>query len=238
MRASTDFNPGNWDSFLSASRLVNAVGAWPDRCDVFMSAEERNLVLATLSGGVVGVGDALGAVNTNHLFRAGSGRNTVIVKPDVSLAPMDITLSRRCPGPGRPHDCVHLYRYNGFMAFYVYSYTVVLPTPAPASFSASLGVAGNAYVSDYFNAVGTIVTNGNSYNSRRQRGTSGQLVLHCVMQVAGPSGVAFWRRRQIRHPRGKGYPPVRRRCGASHGPVCVLGRLSVTLCGYSPSAPR
>ena len=49
----------HWRPFLFNGRLATALGEWPST-DVFMSAETDNLLLATLSGGIVGVGDAIG----------------------------------------------------------------------------------------------------------------------------------------------------------------------------------
>ena len=72
MRVSDDrFDRDRWDTFLYTSRLASALGVWP-WSDVFMSTERNNLLLADLSAGIVGIGDALGtadASNLRHVMR-------------------------------------------------------------------------------------------------------------------------------------------------------------------------
>ncbi len=88
IRSSDDrFIRPRWDSFLYTSQLAHSVGLWP-WSDVFMSNELPNLVLATLSAGPVGTGDALGQINAANLKQA-MRRDSVLLKPDVPLAPID-----------------------------------------------------------------------------------------------------------------------------------------------------
>src|SRR5207237_9509690 len=88
MRVSDDrFDRARWDTFLYTSRLASALGVWP-WADVFMSTERDNLLLADLSAGVVGTGDALGAEDAGNLRRV-MRNDAVLVKPDVPLVPTD-----------------------------------------------------------------------------------------------------------------------------------------------------
>lgn len=90
IRVSDDrFDRPKWDMFLYDSQFAGALGIWP-WVDVFMSGELDNLLLATLSAGPVGVGDALGKVNAGHLFQA-ARPDGIIVKPDVPIVPTDST---------------------------------------------------------------------------------------------------------------------------------------------------
>ncbi|UWE10599.1 CBM35 domain-containing protein [Actinacidiphila bryophytorum] len=90
MRVSDDrFDRAKWDVFLYDSQLAGALGVWP-WADVFMSGEIGNLLVATLSAGPVGVGDALGKVDAGHLFQS-VRPDGVIVKPDVPMVPTDAT---------------------------------------------------------------------------------------------------------------------------------------------------
>ncbi|MFI1093306.1 CBM35 domain-containing protein [Streptomyces sp. NPDC020917] len=90
IRVSDDrFDKPKWDMFLYDSQFAGALGVWP-WVDVFMSGELDNLLLATLSAGPVGVGDALGKVNAGHLFQA-VRPDGIIVKPDVPIVPTDST---------------------------------------------------------------------------------------------------------------------------------------------------
>jgi hypothetical protein len=90
IRVSDDrFDRPKWDTFLYDSQFAGALGVWP-WVDVFMSGELDNLLLATLSAGPVGVGDALGKVDAGHLFQA-ARPDGIIVKPDVPIVPTDAT---------------------------------------------------------------------------------------------------------------------------------------------------
>jgi hypothetical protein len=87
-RVSDDrFERRKWDNFLYTSAFADAMGVWP-WVDVFMSRETDNLLLATLSAGPVGTGDALGRESKANIMKAirADGR---IVKPDAPLIPTD-----------------------------------------------------------------------------------------------------------------------------------------------------
>jgi hypothetical protein len=81
------FGRGRWDAFLYNCQLAGALGMWP-WADVFMSTETDNLLLATLSAGMVGTGDAIGREDRDNLMRV-ARPNGVIVKPDVPIIPLD-----------------------------------------------------------------------------------------------------------------------------------------------------
>lgn len=88
IRTSNDrFESTKWNEFLFGSRLASSVGAWP-WSDVFMSGETGNLMISALSGGMLGVGDPLGAVSAANLLRA-ARPDGVLVKPDLPLVPLD-----------------------------------------------------------------------------------------------------------------------------------------------------
>jgi hypothetical protein len=88
IRTSGDrFTRSKWDEFLYTSRLASALGIWP-WADVFMSTETDNVLIATLSAGMVGNGDKIGAENKENLLRA-VRLDGVIIKPDAPLLPID-----------------------------------------------------------------------------------------------------------------------------------------------------
>ncbi|HEV2271584.1 MAG TPA: hypothetical protein VGR92_19205 [Steroidobacteraceae bacterium] len=88
IRVSDDrFQRSRWDGFLYGSALAHAVGLWP-WSDVFMSGELPQLILATLSAGPVGVGDALGQIDASNL-KGAMRPDSVLLKPDVPAEPID-----------------------------------------------------------------------------------------------------------------------------------------------------
>jgi hypothetical protein len=100
-RVSQDrMNPPHWDAFLYSSRLASALGIWP-WSDVFMSGEREHVLLATLSAGMVGIGDRLGKEDRDSLLRS-VRPDGVIVKPDRSLVPLDSMYGQDAQREERP----------------------------------------------------------------------------------------------------------------------------------------
>jgi hypothetical protein len=91
-----------WDDFLYTSRLASALGIWP-WTDVFMSSEADNLLLATLSAGMVGIGDRSGSEDKDNLLRA-VRPDGVIVKPDSPLLPIDAAYVADAMAADAPND--------------------------------------------------------------------------------------------------------------------------------------
>ncbi len=101
IRVSGDrFKKKRWKNEMFGSRLASALGIYP-WVDVFRSWETGNMLLATLSAGMVGPGDPMGKEDAENIFRA-VRRDGVIVKPDVPLVPTDGTywnLARKSNAP-------------------------------------------------------------------------------------------------------------------------------------------
>ena len=101
IRTSGDrFGKDQWKAFLFNGRLASALGEWP-WTDVFNSSETSNLLLATLSAAMVGIGDPIGQFNRANLLHA-VRPDGVIVKPDTAIAPrdsayIDVARHRRSP---------------------------------------------------------------------------------------------------------------------------------------------
>ncbi len=154
IRGSQDrFVPARWSAFLYASRLITAVGAWPF-ADNFKSSETFNLLLATLSAGPVGIGDAIGSMNTANLLRAVRA-DGVIVKPDVSAMPLDADYIANALSLDRPMVAAASTTFGDWTQHYVFAFAE--GSNKLASFTAAdLGVKGESYVYDYFSGTGGI----------------------------------------------------------------------------------
>jgi hypothetical protein len=168
IRVSDDrFESSKWDEFLYDSQLAAALGVWP-WCDVFMSTETTNLLLANLSAGPVGVGDGLGQVNPANLAQV-ARPDGVIVKPDVPIVPTDATYLADAAGT-KPAmvAATHVEHASGLRYAYVFSYARQLTAPAGvyqaenATLSGAIaahdnpGYTGTGYA-DYQNASGDYV---------------------------------------------------------------------------------
>src|SRR6267378_2651543 len=144
IRVSGDrFRREKWDTFLYTSRLANALGIWP-WCDVFMSKEADNLLLATLSAGMVGIGDRSGAEDRKNLLHA-VRLDGVIIKPDTPLLPIDAMYTA---GSRRPMIAAAHTDHGALRTSYVFSYGRGLDVVSVAFTAAQVGVPREVYVYD------------------------------------------------------------------------------------------
>ena len=144
IRVSGDrFRREKWDTFLYTSRLANALGIWP-WCDVFMSREADNLLLATLSAGMVGIGDRLGAEDRKNLLHA-VRLDGVIIKPDTPLLPIDAMYTA---GSRRPMIAAAHTDHGALRTSYVFSYGRGFEAASVAFTPAQVGVPREVYAYD------------------------------------------------------------------------------------------
>jgi hypothetical protein len=184
IRVSRDrFSSTRWDSFLYASNLASALGIWP-WSDVFMSTETDNLLLSTLSAGMVGVGDPIGAESKTNLFQTVRA-DGMIVKPDVPIVPIDAMYAQDAQALLTPMVASTYTDFGGGMkALYVFAYARGTNTTATFNPS-SLGLSGNVYVYNYFTGSGTVVQAGNNFSD-----TVGSGSYYIVVPI-GQSGIGF-----------------------------------------------
>lgn len=187
IRTSGDrFNPDHWNNFLYTSRLAAALGIWP-WADVFKSTETGNVLLATLSAGPVGIGDAMGIevkTNLQQAIRA----DGVIVKPDVSIVPLDrsyIADAKQMPAPliASTHT-----RRGDIKTEYVFAFRRPKTSERQVEFSpAEIGLDKPAYVYDYFAKTGTPLPVNGKFSALLPK--SGMAFY--VVAPVGKSGIAF-----------------------------------------------
>jgi uncharacterized protein (TIGR03437 family) len=183
IRVTSDrFEPSQWNAFLYGSRLASALGVWP-WADVFMSGETENLLLATLSAGVVGIGDAIGQLNKDNLVRVVRG-DGIIVKPDLPLVPLDESYVNEARQQNAPMLASTVTDFGGLQARYLIAYGG--GAGAAASFRpSSLGFSGQVYVYNYFSRSGKLISADETHSE-----PVGALNYYVIVPV-GPSGIAF-----------------------------------------------
>jgi len=230
IRASEDrFDRSRWTSFLYASRLAGALGVWPFT-DVLMSSETANLVLATLSAGPVGVGDALGAIDAGNLARAVRA-DGVIVKPDAPIVPIDSSFWKDSGNAQAPMVAAAYSDFGVVRDWYLFLYPQGDNTQAQFRL-ADVGLVQAAFLYDYFDGTGRIVSPGEWLSED---------VTDFRYQVAAPvgwSGMALIG--DIGHfaTLGKKRIAAVTDDGALHVTVAfAAGETMRTLRGYSPGAP-
>lgn len=232
-RVSNDhFMRSRWDEFLYDSRLASALGVWP-WTDVFMSTQTDNLLISTLSAGMVGVGDPLGTESKTNLMQT-IRADGVIVKPDTSIVPVDATYIAQAQNPDPPMVAAAYSYHTDLSAAYVFAYSRTSPISETASFTpASLGINSAAYVYNYFTGHGTLVKANQSFSSSVNSGS------YFVVVPIGPSGIAFL------GDAGKFVSLGSKRIsslsdnGSVHATVAFAAKEGpVTLHGYAPSLPK
>ncbi len=94
------FEPPRWANFILASQLGYTLGIWP-WWDVFKSQEMVYIILSVLSAGTAGTCDAIGKED-KHNFMMSCRAKGVIIKPDVTIVPMDIAHSNNAQNADMP----------------------------------------------------------------------------------------------------------------------------------------
>jgi hypothetical protein len=225
------FERSKWDTFLFGSRLAGALGEWP-WTDVFLSTETSNLLLSTLSGGMVGVGDAIGTENTANLLRSVRS-DGVIVKPDVPVVPVDSVYTAMAQGGTPPMVAVTHSDHNGLRDGYFFAYARNGGSQSISFRPNDHGIAGASYVYNYFTGAGRLVPAGATFTDTVDANGS-----YYVAAPVGPSGIAFL------GDAGKFVSLGGKRITqlSDNGTVratvsFATNEKSVTLHGYAPSAP-
>jgi hypothetical protein len=184
IRVSEDnFTSDKWDQFFYSSRLASAVGVYPFT-DVFASNEKVNLLLATLSAGVVGVGDRIGEINGDNLLYA-VRPDGVIVKPDVPAVPTDESIVNDAHDAGEPLVAFTYTDHGPMRALYVFAHPRTEDRTATFS-PESLGVGGDVYVYDWMADKGRKADGGAPFTKFIHGDPS-----YLVVVPVGKSGIAF-----------------------------------------------
>lgn len=183
-RVSSDrFEKSKWAAFFHASLLARAVGLWP-WADVFRSGEIENLLLALLSGGVVGIGDAIGEENPGLLHRAVRA-DGLLVKADTPIVPTDQTLIREAKGENPPLICATSSDFGAWKGVYVFAFS-----PGPDKDITleprDLGIGSQAFLLDVATGAGHWLKKGEAFRDRLTGYRD-----YFVLVPVGPSGVAF-----------------------------------------------
>lgn len=231
-----DFTAGKWNQVLYDSRLAFALGSWP-WVDVFMSNEERNLLLATLTAGIVGPGDALGAVNAVNLGKV-IRSDSVIVKPDMPLLPIDSVYVEDAQGKNAPMIAATSTEHDGLKAGYVFSFARQTANATARFVPASLVNPGDAYVYDYFSRTGAVVAAGEAFSFSTTVAEVNNGGRYFVVAPIGPSGIALVGDTNKYVTLGRKRFSDLSDSGTLQATVqFAAGETNVTLSGYAPSMP-
>jgi hypothetical protein len=228
-RVSNDrFNRNRWKSFLYGSRLASAVGEWP-WSDVFRSSERDNLLLSTLSAGMVGIGDALNSANKANLLRA-MRADGIIVKPDLPIVQIDRTIVDEARAVAAPTIATTSSSHPGGKTTYLFAFTDV-GSIAAGFRPAELGYTTDVYVYDVNRAVGRVAPVAAMYSD-----TITDTAYYVVAPI-GRSGMAFLGDAGKFASVGKQRISTWSDDGTLRATVTFAPGETVTLHGYAPTAP-
>jgi hypothetical protein len=229
-RVSNDrFNRNRWRVFFYGNRLAAAVGSWP-WSDVFKSSERDNLLLSTLSAGMMGVGDAIGSADVASIKRAVRA-DGVLIKPDVPIVLLDRSIVGEAKGAPDPTIATTYSQHPGGRATYVFGFTDS-GTVSMSFTPAELGYTTSVFAYNVNGAAGRVLTPVQA-NTDSITDTA-----YYVVAPIGPSGIAFLGEKGKIAPLGK----KRIATFSDDGTVAVsvsfgAGEGAITLQGYAPKAP-
>jgi hypothetical protein len=179
IRVSDDrFQRSRWDGFLYGSALAHAVGLWP-WSDVFMSGELPGLILATLSAGPVGVGDALGRIDASNLRKA-MRADSVLLKPDAPVEPIDASFVSDAQSLNAP--MIAATRSGDELE--VFAYPRAASQERATVSLRQLGIRGPAYEWDWVRQTGRFIPAGDSITMVFQDGWA-----YVVLTPIGKNGI-------------------------------------------------
>jgi hypothetical protein len=186
VRVSNDaFRRKKWEEALFDSAIPSALGLWPF-ADAFQSANVKDVLVATLTAGPLGSGDAAGSINAANISQAVRS-DGVIVKPDAPIVPTDATFLDVAQSSVAPMVASTYTDHDGLRTAYVLAFERTSDTLGQISFlPGSLGVNGPAYVFDYFRNTGTLLQPGAPFTDIVDYSGSYYLVA-----PVGPSAMAF-----------------------------------------------
>jgi hypothetical protein len=184
VRVSEDrFTRDKWDQFFYSSRLASALGVFPFT-DVFTSNEKNHLLIATLSAGIVGVGDRMGEINAENLLYA-VRPDGVIVKPDVPAVPTDQSILNDAHDAGEPLVSFTYTDHGPMRALYVFTHPRT--QDRTATFTPDLlGLGGSVYVYDWFAGKGKKIGRGVAWTQYIKSDPA-----YLIVVPVGKSGIAF-----------------------------------------------
>lgn len=186
IRVSMDrFEREKWDEFLYASRLASALGTWP-WADVTFSRETHNLLLMTLSGGPVGVGDEEGRLDVPNLRKV-ARTDGVIVKPDSPIIPRESSILADAADTKltAPMVASTFTDFGGAKVHYIFAYSRAQGGEPVRVVPADYGLT-RALLWDTVAAQAHPLMDGESYTA-----TLPATAAYFVMSPIGPSGISL-----------------------------------------------
>ena len=235
IRVSGDrFQRSRWKEFLYGSRLASALGVWP-WTDVFMSSETPNILLATLSAGMVGIGDEMGKENIANISKS-VRFDGAIVKPDVPLIPIDRSYVNDGTGNGIRIATTYTEHGSTLRTLYLFAYSDSPNTEGAVVAGSEIGLHGRSFAYDYFEGTGTLVGPNDSLRLKFTKDSYAYVILAPI----GPSGIALLgdTAKFVTCGRNRISKIVENKKTLTVTILLAKGEQSVSVCGFAPKMPQ
>jgi hypothetical protein len=233
IRVSDDgFTRKRWDDFLYDSTLAHAVGLWP-WSDVYFSKELPEVILDTLSGGPVGVGDPIDGIDAGNL-KATMRADSVLLKPDVPVRPVDAMYLSDASNLNAPMVAA---THSG-EEVEVFAYPRGKVDQRVTVSLKEIGVIGPAYAWDWVRHTGRLIAAGGSFPMLFENGWAYEVVTPVGKDGIGLLGDSS----KIVPLAAKRFPTVTNgvtNAGNTHVTVTfAAGEATVTVTGYAEKRPE
>jgi hypothetical protein len=163
VRVSDDgFGRSRWSDYLYVSTLAGALKEWP-WVDVFMSKQTPNIIQATLTAGMVGVGDAMGDFSEENIFCV-ARPDGVIVKPDRPITPTDASIIAEASGKQDAMVAATCSQHGDRKTAYVFAFPRAKDHTDLHFTATDVGLSGDVWVYDWKNKTGQKLSAGQSFS--------------------------------------------------------------------------
>ncbi len=220
---------------LFNSRMAGAVGLWPWD-DVCMSWQTDNILLQTLSAGVVGFGDPIYGQARGNLLRTVRS-DGVIIKPDAPIVPIDRAYLN---GALHIHAPVIARTYTdqgGVKTAYVFAFARTTRDVGKVTFSAAdIGLRGPMFVYNYFTHAAAYAPAGRIFTGHLGKNNAS----YYVCATPGASGIAFMGQKSKFVGVGRARIPViaESPAGLAATVAFARGEEAITLHGFAAFKPN
>ena len=188
IRTSGDrFEPGKWKHFLYVTQLAYECGIYP-WCDVFKSDELGNMILAVLSSGPVGTGDAIGKEDKKNILMT-CRKDGVLIKPDVPILPIDDDYLNDALGNNTPMLAFTYTKHKNITTGYVFAFSNDKEGNREIKFNPSkLGIKGNLVVYNPLRNEVKVIDNGEVFKDK----LNNNFYTYYILAPFTTSGISFF----------------------------------------------
>jgi hypothetical protein len=232
------FGRPDWAPAMYESALTTALGEWP-WVDNYRSRELPNMIIATLTGGIVGVSDEVDRIDTANIFQS-IRADGVIVKPDTSLVPLDRVYLSDATNHRSPMISAAFTDDGPIRTAYVFAYPRS-PGQTKIEFGPQeMGIASDAWVYDTRTGKAKRIPAGGIFTGTFINPGWRQAWGSLVVAPVTPSGIAFLgdKGKIASNGRQRISSLVQTPAGIKATVVFAAGEKSVQLHGYAAAAPQ